>query len=100
MKKKNVFCMLFVAFLLLKGTSVYATVYNGVCGEHLTWTYDTEIGDMVIEGYGKLEKTVDSLWWNSPVVQTAQYSNNYKSDQPQARPSARRSDKYWSQCIL
>lgn len=82
MKKKNVFCMLFVAFLLLKGTSVYATVYNGVCGEHLTWTYDTETGDMVIEGHGKLEKTVDSLWWNSPVVQTASYSNNYKATSP------------------
>ncbi|MCQ2078307.1 MAG: leucine-rich repeat domain-containing protein, partial [Bacteroidaceae bacterium] len=82
MKKKNVFCMLFVAFLLLKGTGAYATVYNGVCGEHLTWTYDTGTGDMVIEGYGKLEKTVDSLWWNSPVVQDASYYNNYKATSP------------------
>ena len=82
MKKKNVFCMLFVAFLLLNGTSAYAIVYNGVCGEHLTWTYDTGTGDLVIEGYGKLEKTVDSLWWNSPVVQTASYSNNYKATSP------------------
>lgn len=62
---------------------MYATVYNGVCGEHLTWTYDTETGDMVIEGYGKLEKTVDSLWWKkSPIVETAQYSNNYKATSP------------------
>jgi len=62
---------------------MYATVYNGVCGEHLTWTYDTETGDMVIEGYGKLEKTVDSLWWEkSPIVETAQYSNNYKATSP------------------
>ena len=82
MKKKNCFCLLFVAFLLLKGTCAYATVYNGVCGEHLTWTYDTGTGDMIIEGYGKLEKTVDSLWWNSPVVQIAQYSNNYKATSP------------------
>jgi len=83
MEKKKCFCLLFVAFLLLKGTCMYATVYNGVCGEHLTWTYDTETGDMVIEGYGKLEKTVDSLWWEkSPIVETAQYSNNYKATSP------------------
>ena len=82
MEKKNQICLLFVAFLLLKGTCMYATVYNGVCGEHLTWTYDTGTGDMIIEGYGKLEKTVDSLWWNSPVVQIAQYSNNYKATSP------------------
>ncbi|MBQ4391358.1 MAG: leucine-rich repeat domain-containing protein [Paludibacteraceae bacterium] len=82
MEKKNLFCLLFVAFLLLKGTCAYATVYNGVCGEHLTWTYDTGTGDMIIEGYGKLEKTVDSLWWKSPVVEFAQYSNNYKATSP------------------
>lgn len=29
MKTKNVFCLLFVAFLLLKGTCVYATPWNG-----------------------------------------------------------------------
>ena len=68
--------------LIWMASSAYATVYNGVCGEHLTWTYDTETGDMIIEGYGKLEKTVDSLWWNSPVVQIAQYSNNYKATSP------------------
>ena len=68
--------------LTMMANSLYATVYNGVCGEHLTWTYDTGTGDMIIEGYGKLEKTVDSLWWNSPVVQIAQYSNNYKATSP------------------
>ena len=69
--------------LIWMASSMYATVYNGVCGEHLTWTYDTETGDMVIEGYGKLEKTVDSLWWKkSPIVETAQYSNNYKAKSP------------------
>ena len=68
--------------LIWMASSLSATVYNGVCGEHLTWTYDTGTGDMIIEGYGKLEKTVDSLWWNSPVVQIAQYSNNYKATSP------------------
>ena len=68
--------------LTMMASSMYATVYNGVCGEHLTWTYDTGTGDMIIEGYGKLEKTVDSLWWNSPVVQIAQYSNNYTATSP------------------
>jgi len=68
--------------LTMMASNLYATVYNGVCGEHLTWTYDTETGDMVIEGYGKLEKTDASQWWNSPVVEIAQYSNNYKAKSP------------------
>ena len=68
--------------LIWMASSMYATVYNGVCGEHLTWTYDTGTGDMIIEGYGKLEKTDASQWWNSPVVQIAQYSNNYTATSP------------------
>ena len=65
MKKKNVFCLLFVAFLLLKGTSVYATVYNGVCGEHLTWTFDSSDGSLVIDGYGDMYETIpyDETSW-------------------------------------
>ena len=54
MEKKNCFCLLFVAFLLLKGTCAYATVYNGVCGEHLTWTLNSEDSTLVITGRGDM----------------------------------------------
>ena len=57
MERKNVFCLLAVAILLLVGTRTYATVYTGVCGEHLTWSYDTETAHMTIEGYGVLKNT-------------------------------------------
>ena len=42
MEKKNQICLLFVAFLLLKGTSAYADVSNGTCGEQVYWEYITE----------------------------------------------------------
>ncbi len=82
MKKKNQICLLFVAIMLLKGTCMYATVYNGVCGEHLTWSYDTETAHMTIEGYGELKNTVDSLWWNKQVLQASSWSTNYKTYYP------------------
>ena len=69
--------------LTMMANSLYATVYTGVCGEHLTWSYDSSTGDLVVEGYGAMQKTVDSLWWKkSPIVETAQYSNNYKAKSP------------------
>ena len=69
--------------LTMMASSVYATVYTGVCGEHLTWSYDSSTGDLVVEGHGAMQKTVDSLWWKkSPIVETAQYSNNYKAKSP------------------
>ena len=69
--------------LTMMASSAYATVYNGVCGEHLTWSYDSSTGDLVIEGYGDMQKPVDSLWWDkSPIVEIAQYSNNYKATSP------------------
>ena len=54
MKKKNVFYLLFVAFLLLKGTCMYATVYNGVCGNELSWRLDTNDSIVVITGRGEM----------------------------------------------
>ena len=54
MKKKNVFCLLFVAILLLKGTCMYATVYNGVCGTELSWRLDTNDSIVVITGRGEM----------------------------------------------
>ena len=54
MEKKNVFCLLAVAILLLIGPRTYATVYEGVCGEHLTWTLNSEDSTLVISGRGDM----------------------------------------------
>lgn len=54
MKKITVFTLLFVAGMLLKGTCTYATVINGVCGEHLTWTLNSEDSTLVITGRGDM----------------------------------------------
>ncbi len=70
-----------MATLLLAG-STYATVYEGVCGEHLTWSYDTETAHMTIEGYGVLKNTVDSLWWNKQVIQASSWATSYKTYYP------------------
>ena len=74
MKKKNVFCLLFVAFLLLKGTSVYATVYNGVCGENVSWTLDSETKVLTISGTGEMYHDghfSDSLHWHGQNLNSA-----------------------------
>ena len=68
--------------LTMMANSLYATVYNGVCGEHLTWSYDTETAHMTIEGYGELKNTVDSLWWNKQVLQASSWSTSYKTYYP------------------
>ena len=59
MEKKNQICLLFVAFLLLKGTCAYATVYTGSLGPELTYTLDSGTGHVVIEGRGAM--TSDDL---------------------------------------
>ena len=68
--------------LIWMASSMYATVYNGVCGEHLTWSYDTETAHMTIEGYGELKNTVDSLWWNKQVLQASSWATDYKTYYP------------------
>ena len=74
MEKKNCFCMLFVAFLLLKGTCAYATVYNGVCGEHVSWTLDSETKVLTISGTGEMYHDghfSDALHWHGQNLNTA-----------------------------
>ena len=51
-KKIVVIYLLVVAGMVLRGSCAYGKVYEGVCGEHLTWSYDTETAHMTIEGYG------------------------------------------------
>ncbi len=54
-------------------------VLQGVCGEHLTWSYDTETAHLAIEGYGELKNTVDSLWWNKDVLQASSWATSYNT---------------------
>lgn len=54
MKKITVFNLLFVAGMLLKGTCMYAEMYNGVCGENLTWTLNSDDSTLVISGRGDM----------------------------------------------
>ena len=55
MKKKNVFCLLFVAFLLLKGTSVYAsnrvTIDAAETTATFTWPTDSAANSYQIDIY-------------------------------------------------
>ena len=78
--KKTIFVLLVI--LPLMAGNGFATVYTGVCGEHLTWSYDTETAHMTIEGYGELKNTVDSLWWNKQVLQASSWSTSYKTYYP------------------
>lgn len=73
MEKKNQICLLFVAFLLLKGTCAYATVYNGVCGENVSWTLDSETKVLTISGTGDMYHDghfSDSLHWHGQKLTT------------------------------
>ena len=79
MKKHFLFIILSLALVAGKSS---ATVYSGVCGEHLTWSYDTETAHMTIEGYGELKNTVDSLWWNKQVLQASSWATSYKTYYP------------------
>ena len=67
---------------LIVAMATKATVYTGVCGEHLTWSYDTETAHMTIEGYGELKNVVDSLWWNKQVLQASSWATDYKTYYP------------------
>ena len=78
---KTKVCIILVC-LTMMASGTYATVYEGVCGEHLTWSYDTETAHMTIEGYGVLKNTVDSLWWNKQVIQASSWATSYKTYYP------------------
>lgn len=43
-----------LACVLIALQDTHATVYNGVCGEHLTWTLDSEDSVLVISGRGDM----------------------------------------------
>ena len=78
---KTKVCIILVC-LTIMASSMNAKVYEGVCGEHLTWSYDTETAHMTIEGYGVLKNTVDSLWWNKQVLQESSWATSYKTYYP------------------
>lgn len=73
MEKKNQICLLFVAFLLIKGSCMYATVYNGVCGENVSWTLDSETKVLTISGTGEMYHDghfSDALHWHGQNLTT------------------------------
>jgi len=74
MKTKHLFLAIVLTCMCMPARG---TIYTGVCGEHLTWSYDTETAHMTIEGYGVLKNTVDSLWWNKQVLQASSWSTGY-----------------------
>lgn len=45
------------------GVSASAESYSGTCGENLTWTLDTETGELVISGEGEMW---NYEWYNCP----------------------------------
>ena len=50
---KTKVCIILVC-LTMMASSAYATVINGVCGEHLTWTLNSEDSTLVISGRGDM----------------------------------------------
>ena len=73
MKSKNLVGLLLVAGMLLEGTCVYATVYTGVCGEHVSWTLDSEAKVLTISGTGEMYHDghfSDALHWQGQNLTT------------------------------
>lgn len=72
-KEKIMFFVLLFAALVLKGTCAYATVYNGVCGENVSWTLDSETKVLTISGTGEMYHDghfSDSLHWHGQKLTT------------------------------
>ena len=73
MKKVNLFCLLLVAFMLILSSRTYATVYNGMCGENVNWTLDSETKVLTISGTGEMYHDghfSDSLHWHGQKLTT------------------------------
>ena len=72
-KEKITFFVLLFAALVLKGTCAYATVYNGVCGENVSWTLDSETKVLTISGTGEMYHDghfSDALHWHGQNLTT------------------------------
>lgn len=54
MKTNFLFGLLLVAGMLLKGTCMYAEVYNGTCGENVVWEYNDSSCVLRIAGEGSM----------------------------------------------
>ena len=73
-KEKITFIVLLFAALVLKGTCAYATVYNGVCGENVSWTLDSETKVLTISGTGEMYHDghfSDALHWHGQNLNSA-----------------------------
>ena len=59
--------------LIWMASSMYATVYNGVCGENVSWTLDSETKVLTISGTGEMYHDghfSDSLHWHGQKLTT------------------------------
>ena len=59
--------------LIWMASSMYATVYNGVCGENVSWTLDSETKVLTISGTGEMYHDghfSDSLHWQGQKLTT------------------------------
>ena len=73
-KEKITFIVLLFAALVLKGTCAYATVYNGVCGENVSWTLDSETKVLTISVTGEMYHDghfSDALHWHGQNLNSA-----------------------------
>ena len=72
-KEKITFFVLLFAALVLKGTCAYATVYEGMCGENVSWTLDSETKVLTISGTGEMYHDghfSDALHWHGQNLTT------------------------------
>ena len=65
MKTNFLFGLLLVAGMLLKGTCMYAEVYNGTCGENVVWEYNDSTGVLRITGEGSMTNNSFSTYASS-----------------------------------
>ena len=60
--------------LIWMASSMYATEYNGVCGENVTWTLDSETKVLTISGTGEMYHDghfSDALHWQGQNLNSA-----------------------------
>ena len=65
-----------LSLLLFSSISLKATVYNGTCGDNVTWNLDTETGELVISGSGAMNTTNGAPWSNYRTSITSVTINN------------------------
>ena len=71
---KHILKQLWALLLLTQTAFMYATVYNGVCGENVSWTLDSETKVLTISGTGDMYHDghfSDTLHWQGQNLNSA-----------------------------